>query len=261
MAVLLHLRRRIARRSGTSANGRRRLAFRLLLAAAAVLAAWPGKSWAIDVSEIRWGFDGRVTPQCFNLLSVLITNPAPFPFEGTLELHELIGGGTRVGAALAEDLYVAPSSSRWVQFYPYVKERYEEWSLQWGRRGGERADVPRPVLADQSPVLLVDADDPSSGGGAIRHFPENLFPPMVTATDSLKTVALDHVPRWEEARRQAFYDWLFRGGACTFSRTSTGRIPNFPRSWPNSTRRPSSFVSEMERFFGTIGSATGSIRN
>jgi hypothetical protein len=202
------------------------MSFRLLFAAA-VLTISPATSWAIDIGEIRWGFDGRATPQCFNPLSVLVINPGSRPFEGTLELRDSIGTGGRVGAALIEELYVAPNSSRWVQFYPYVKERFEEWSLHWGRGAGETAKVPQPVLAVQGPVLLVDPDEPTNKRTGLRRFPENLFPPLVTATDGLKTLALDHVPRWEEARRRAFYDWIYRGGRVHLFKGDGGGYPQF----------------------------------
>jgi hypothetical protein len=203
------------------------MAVRLLLAAAALLLASPRIAWALDIDTIRWGFDGHATPHSFNLLSVLVSNPEAQPFEGTIELYDSLGSGTHVGARLAEDLYVGPHSSRWVQFYPYVKERFEEWSLQWGRRAGERSDVPRPKLGTQGPVLLVDADDLTSSGGPLRIFPETLFPPFETATDALKTLALDHVPRWEESRRQSFYDWLYRGGRLHVFKDVNGAYPQF----------------------------------
>jgi hypothetical protein len=203
------------------------MVFRVCVVGLAFLLAWPERSWAIDVAEVRWGFDGRATSQCFNPLSVLIVNLGAAPFDGTIELLESTNGGARVGARLAERVYLAPNSSRWVQFYPFVKERYERWSLQWGLRPGERADVPRPVLATQGPVLLVELDDALSGGQAIRRFPEHLFPPIATATDGLKGVALDHVPRWEEARRQAFYNWLYRGGRLHLFKDVNGAYPQF----------------------------------
>ncbi len=206
------------------------LALRSLLGAAVVLLFGTGTASAIDIGEIRWGFDGRATPQSFNLLSVLVTNNGPSPFEGKLELRESIGSGQRVGAVLAEDLYIAPNSSRWVQFHPYVKEAYEEWWLQWGRRAGERADVRRPVLQNQGLVMLVASDDVLGVGRAIRQFPDYLFPPMVTATDGLKEVLLDHVPQWEESRRQAFYDWLYRGGQLHILKDADGSYPHFTRA-------------------------------
>ena len=135
------------------------LALRIALPAALVLSLAPTRAWAIDVNEVRWGFDGRATPQCFNLLSVLVTNTGPTPFEGKLELCESIGGGRRVGAVLAEDLYVAPNSSRWVQFYPYVKEAYEEWWLQWGRRGDEAGRCPASPFAEPRTGNAVNSDD------------------------------------------------------------------------------------------------------
>ena len=114
-----------------------------------------------------------------------------------------------------------------MQFYPFVKENFEEWKLQWGRGSGERADVTAPVFAEAKPVLLVDADDFSTKGKGLRRFPENLFPPFVAATDGLKTAVLDHAPRWEEARRQAFYDWLFRGGRLDLFKGIDGNFPRF----------------------------------
>ncbi len=204
-----------------------RTAIRAIAAIAAILVACPGTCRAIDVSEVRWGFDGQVTQQHFVPLSVLITNPAAEAFDGVIELRESIGAGTPVGAPLAEEVYVAPHSSRWVQFYPFVKENFEEWKLQWGRGSGERADVTAPVFAEAKPVLLVDADDFSTKGKGLRRFPENLFPPFVAATDGLKTAVLDHAPRWEEARRQAFYDWLFRGGRLDLFKGIDGNFPRF----------------------------------
>ena len=203
------------------------LALQRLLVAAVVVLFATGRARAIDIGEVRWGFDGRATPQSFNLLSVLVANNGPTPFEGKLELCESIGSGRRVGAVLAEDLYIAPNSSRWIQFHPYVKEPFEEWWLQWGRGAGERADVRRPVLQNQGLVMLVASDDVLGVGRALRQFPDYLFPPMVTATDGLKEVLLDHVPQWEESRRQAFYDWLYRGGQLHILKDADGAYPHF----------------------------------
>jgi hypothetical protein len=209
-----------------------RTAFRVIVAVAAVLLAGPQCCRAIEIGEVRWGFDGQITRHHFVPLSVLIVNPGAEPFDGVIGLHEQIGAGTPVGAALVEEVYVAPQSSRWVQFYPFVKETFEEWSLQWGRRSGERAEVNAPTfvpatLADPKPILLVDADDFSTKGHGLRRFPENLFPPFVAATDGLKTAVLDHAPRWEDARRQAFYDWLCRGGRLHLFQGADGSFPRF----------------------------------
>ena len=49
----------------------------------------------------------------------------------------------------------------------------------------------------------------------------------MAATDGLETAVLDHAPRWEEARRQAFYDWLFRGGRLDIFKGIDGNFPRF----------------------------------
>ena len=49
----------------------------------------------------------------------------------------------------------------------------------------------------------------SKAGVALSNqFPEDLFPLTGAALSGLGTVVLDHVPRWEPAKRQAFLDWL-----------------------------------------------------
>src|ERR1700685_251736 len=208
-----HSRRPCRRPAWLHSGSVRRIGVCALLAPA-LFAASANSARALDLIEARWGFNGRATAHHFNILSLLVGNSGPAPFDGTLQLEEVTTGGSRVGALLAEDVYIAPNSSRWVQFYPFVTDRLESWPLHWKNRGGPQggptsASLPTPTLGAQDPVLLVDADDLSARGrgGPLRQFPENLFPPLVTATDTLKTVALDHVPRWEEARRLAFRDW------------------------------------------------------
>src|SRR5579864_6090604 len=96
-----------------------------LIASAASFTFSPAAARAIDVSQSFWGFDGQAKVHSFNLLSVLVTNPQGRPFERTLELRESVTSGSTVGAALVEDVYIAPNSSRWVQFYPYVNDNWE----------------------------------------------------------------------------------------------------------------------------------------
>ena len=71
---------------------------------------------AIDVSDFKWGFDGKVAPHRFNVLSVLINNPTPQPFVGDLFLRKRLGGAGSVDATIVEPLTLAPNSARWVQF-------------------------------------------------------------------------------------------------------------------------------------------------
>jgi hypothetical protein len=71
-------------------------------------------------------------------------------------------------------------------------------------------------------VLLLDPNSISSGEVRLRGFPDDLFPTTVAATDTLDQVAMDHVPRWDAPRREAFLDWLRRGGVVHILRGSGG---------------------------------------
>jgi hypothetical protein len=185
---------------------------------------------AIEVEQVVWGFDGRAAPDSFIPLSLLIGNPSSEPFEGSLQLIRQNGIGERVGAKVVEPIYISPFASRWVQFYPFVDDRGNKWTLSWNR-GMRRYNIPNPTLSSEpARILLDDPRDLTQRGGSLKRLPENLFPPMVTATAALGAVVLDHAPRWEEARRQAFLDWLYRGGVVHVIYEINQKYPEFPAS-------------------------------
>ena len=224
-----------------------RTALRAIAAVAAVLVACPQSCRAIDVSEVRWGFDGQVSPQHFVPLSVLITNPGAEPFDGVIELRESIGAGTSVGRPWRRRCMSPPIRAAGCSFIPSSKRTLKNGSCNGGARSGERADVTAPVFADAKPVLLVDADDFSTKGKGLRRFPENLFPPLVAATDGLKTAVLDHVPRWEERGGRRSTTGSFAEDGWTCSKGSTATFPASRPNWLNSTRRPSTSASAVAR--------------
>jgi hypothetical protein len=180
---------------------------------------------ALEVKEVVWGFDGQVVPYRFNLLSVFVFNPTESIYEGELVLYKTGGVGGWLGARLVSPCFVAPHSGRWVQFYPFVNDERDEWVLVWGRRPKESERLPRPGFGAPAQVLLADPDDLFTAGIRMRAFPQNLFPPSVTATDGLDSLVLDRAPRWEPARRQAFLDWLSRGGTVHLLPGEDGRYP------------------------------------
>ncbi|WP_157605165.1 hypothetical protein [Schlesneria paludicola] len=187
---------------------------------------------AIDVSDPKWGFNGKVAPHRFNMLSVLVNNPTPQTFTGEIILRKSLGGAGYVDATIAETVTLSPSSSKWVQFYPYISSDNsfngllnESWQLSY--RGGS-FDLPTPRIAKYQRIILDDPNSVIARGGALKfHLPDNLFPPFATATDALQLVVLDHVPRWEEARRQAFLDWLYLGGTVVLLHDVRGKFPEF----------------------------------
>ena len=180
---------------------------------------------ALDVRETLWSFDGHFVPERFNPLSVLVANPGDMPFDGEIVLAST--GGQR-GPEYVLPLYLAPHTTRWVQFQVFMSVNAGEYALRWGRGAREHYEVElRPTAGPPACVWLRDADNPFTSSGAMKSFPDVLFPTTLAATDGLDAVVLDYAPRWEAARREAFLDWLKRGGTVHLLPASNGQYPVF----------------------------------
>lgn len=202
------------------------LNLRALAVALVAVGLAPGPAGAVDVKQTVWGFDGQVVHQRFNIFSVLVDNGSANAFEGEIRLKKLVAG-KQVDAEIVEPIYLAPYSSRWVQFYPYVKSDWENWEVSWGKGTGNSFSPPNPRVGKPAGVLLDDPDAIPQSSGAIKRLPDNLFPPHVTATDCLAALVLDHVPRWDTARQRSFVDWLKRGGRVYLIQTPEGKTLEF----------------------------------
>jgi hypothetical protein len=180
------------------------------------------------VKDVRWGFDGKTVPHQFNILSVLVHNPTRTPFEGKLELFQCAGLNSRTGATHVENVYLVPDGSRWIQFYPFVEDNYTTWRLRWGKAPTDQYDVSRPSHGPPARVLLQTSDDLSSPQSRFQRFPSALFPHSVAGTAGLESLLIDHVPRWEASRREAFRDWVYAGGTVHLLQDHNGQFPHFP---------------------------------
>lgn len=174
------------------------------------------------------GFGGSFVPDRFNLLSIEVQNTGAQPFEGRISLAE-------GGVPYQQALFVSPGASRWVQFYPFVSnfQGSQRWAISWADAKGHgdsmellRGDTAMPTGAPAT-VIFNAPDAPQSQQSRLRSFMENLFPPSVTATDGLHAAVLDHVPRWDAPRRQAFRDWVHRGGVVHLLHGVDGKHPEF----------------------------------
>ncbi|MEQ1851356.1 MAG: hypothetical protein ABMA01_07165 [Chthoniobacteraceae bacterium] len=198
----------------------------LLLAALSTILAACNVA-ALDVGPPVWGFDGTVVSGCFNVISFEVSNRSGKPFEGNLVLDDAGGLGTRSSAPYEQPVYLAPGTSRWVQFHPYIGSYTPSWRLAWdGTERGE-IEINRPNSGPPATVLLADPNALGMRAARMRLFPENLFPATVSATDALHAVVLDHQPRWEGPRRQAFLDWVMRGGIVHLLPGPDGAQPRF----------------------------------
>ena len=162
---------------------------------------------ALDVGKPLWGFDGKVLPNAFTVMSIEVGNRGAQPFDGDLVLRDLGSG-----APLKLAVFLAPGTSRWVQFHPYVGGYVPGWKLTWNDGREREEDMGQPSTGAPATVLLADPDAPGMRAVRMRLFAENLFPTTVSATDGLAAVVLDHQPRWDAPRREAFLDWVRRGG-------------------------------------------------
>ena len=181
---------------------------------------------ALEIRETRWGFDGRVLPEHFNLLSILVDNPGPTPFDGDLVLEELRGMENAVGAPIVQPVYLAPHSSRFVQFHAYTTQE-SEWRLRWGQRRQHRHNLDAVKFGGPARVLLANPSSLERLQARLKTFPDDLFPTMPGATSALDSVVLAHAPRWETARREAFRDWIYLGGVVHLCRGTDGKYPEF----------------------------------
>lgn len=182
---------------------------------------------ALEVQQVVWGFDGQVVPGRFNLLSVLVADNAAAPFDGTVNFYKSRGLADRVGAIYRTPCYLSPLTTRWLQFYVYIENQYDQWCLEWDRGADDHYDLQPPKWGPPARVLLSGSETALSTASAFKRFREDLFPPTVAATSGLDSLLLDHVPHWEPAKRQAFLDWLRAGGKVHLLLGADGRYPVF----------------------------------
>lgn len=184
----------------------------------------------LQVGTPRWGFDGAVAKNTFNLLAVEVRNNGGSVFDGEIALDDRSAG--RGSAPYGVRVFLAPGTTRWVQFFPYIGDYIPEWQLSWSDGKGTAspgipASAERLKAGPPAVVILASLDDPTLRGTRISVFDEALFPPTVAATDSLHAVILDHQPKFDPARREAFLDWVRRGGIVHLLPGAEGTFPQF----------------------------------
>jgi hypothetical protein len=190
-----------------------------LAVALALVLAFANCAFGLKVESAMWGFDGKVVAGKFNLLSVLVSHSGGTAYDGEISLQEYSGTQSPIGAPQVQKIYVTPGTQRWVQFTPFTTSEANGWKLRW-QKGAH--DLDAPTLDAPATVLLIDAASPYATRAQLRAFAEDLFPTSVAATDGLDQLVLDHVPRWDGPRREAFLDWLRKGGVVHVLRGAEG---------------------------------------
>lgn len=183
----------------------------------------------------RWGFDGTIRVEEFNLLTVRVFNDSENPWQGDVWVKSIVGIGSVDVPIIQPDLFIEPYGFRQLQFYVFLPDQTEV-RIEWGRFvrgrlravGGFTVDSPKVAYEDFN-IRLTGAASEQRGKG-LPTFDEQLFPSSAVVLHPIKTIVLDHVPRWQEPQTRAFKDWLFGGGTLNLIADSQGTYPDFPTS-------------------------------
>lgn len=198
-----------------------------------VIFIFPQFAEAIEIHDIRWGFNNGPVANKLNPVTLLIENTEPTPFEGEIIFHQETFRGQQIGIALSATTYIAPYEKKSLQFFPYITESANIWKASWEHKKNQQVQSflsPRPTTDDLL-IQLVEPDSLDRIIPGIKQYPEDLFPPFLGALDSLDEVILDHVPKWEKSRRTAFIQWVFSGGIVHVFQNPNGDLPLFPESY------------------------------
>lgn len=196
-----------------------------LLCAAFLVLVFASCAWAIEIRQTVWGFDGQYVPERFNIVSVFVDNPSQSPFDGQLVLTRCDPVGRKIGEDFIEPCFLSPNAGRWIQFCVFMPVNADTWRLSWDP--GKSVMLPAPRSGALARVMLADSDLASESSGGIRRFPDQLFPVSITATQTLDSVVLSYMPKWEASRRRAFMDWLACGGTVHLLLGPGGASPVF----------------------------------
>ena len=169
----------------------------------------------LTVERALWGFSGKAIPEAFNILTIEVRNASAEPYQGVIQLVKTLGSRS-VGIPEIHPIGLAPGGARTVQFTPYIDAQVDvyEWRVDWKNGSMELGDLGIRLNrgSPETVALIEDTNTFGKGGEHFPSFPDRYFPTNVSVTNGLASVVLAHVPRWEEARANAFWQWLQRGG-------------------------------------------------
>ncbi|MFM8583763.1 MAG: hypothetical protein ACKOFW_20045, partial [Planctomycetaceae bacterium] len=183
---------------------------------------------ALEIREVRWGFDGSVLEGGFNPVSLLVGNDQSTPFDGVISLQRG-HSALRVDAPIRESVYLGPNQSRWIQLFPFCSRVDDAmpWVVSWGDARGEKFELPTARRGERGTVLFLPGGTLTQPPSGAMSLPDQLFPNRSTGCDALRGVVLDHEPRWSEPQQRAFLEWLALGGELHLLQDSNGRWPRF----------------------------------
>ena len=177
--------------------------------------------FGLDVGKVQWGFNNKVKKQTFNFVSFEVLNDSPRVYDSFISIEP---SGMGVQTKIVKKLFLNPGQRKFVQFPLFIDQLYNNWDIKW-EDGGTFINSAKE--SDGAFVYL------SRGMGAVRLnkgislFPDTNFPITVSMTDDLEGLVLDHNPDWSPLQKEAFMDWLKKGGEVFLLNDRSGTQPKF----------------------------------
>ncbi|MCM8526254.1 MAG: hypothetical protein NE327_07030 [Lentisphaeraceae bacterium] len=177
--------------------------------------------FGLEVGKIQWGFNNKVKKQTFNFVTFEIINDSGKIYDSYIILEpEAIG----VQTSAHKKLFLNPGQRKIVQFSCYIEHNADTWKVMW--EGGQ-SSIGKAPESTGSFVYLSQGSTSMRLRKGISLMQDSLFPATVTLTDDLDGVALDHNPDWSPKQREAFMDWVKKGGAVYILNNRSGAQPKF----------------------------------
>ena len=177
--------------------------------------------FGLDISRIQWGFNNRVKKQTFNVVSFEVINTTGRVYDSFISIEPY---GMGVQTVIHKKLFLNPGQKKIVQFSCYIDQNYDDWRVKWENGG---TTIPRAQESNGAFTYLSEGFSAVRLNKGISLFPDGLFPTTVSLTDDLDGVALDHNPDWSPLQKEAFMDWLKKGGALYILNDRSGTQPKF----------------------------------
>lgn len=169
-------------------------------------------SEALEVKEARWGFNDGVRVGHFNPVFALLYNDSKTEnFDGEISLRPGLFGPVQ-GVVEKKRVFLAPKTSRWIQFAPMISSTNEDWKIQWGSGPRDWFPMPDLVGADNCWLILYTKENELTQVSGFRSRLDSFWPEHVALTHGINAVFLDHEPDWNADQEKAFVDWLYLGG-------------------------------------------------
>ncbi|GEM_PF-1406055 len=191
------------------------------------LQVFPESFSPVNVIEAKWGFDGKVVPNKFNQLCVLLANDSEKPFDGTIILDRTMFQSSSFGAEYFQPVYIAPHSRKWIVFSPMLNSNcMDGWTVRWGKGKDDQFKVNNPDSGFPAIVFIGTPTSLYSRPG-MHVFPDMLFPSSVALTDGLDAAVIAEQPSLSPYQADAFMDWLSGGGLLYVIHGPDGKFPVF----------------------------------